>query len=225
VKKATKHLWSWIAAFLLVVAVLVAFLCEFGTTLGLRPVLVVLLAAVCSAISQGIASLWTQRKQRREAAEQLTLENRREQRQDPDDAIEAAATLLKNAVDNYCEQREARCREYPWLLASFSIYCGIFVVHIMMMARSGGSSSFVLGAILATVAMIMAGCSAHEDPAKEGAKPLFDFLKGYEPQSTHAYIAFRARVSDGSWTMQDLIDFAAEEKRLADLRMSARFFT
>ena len=131
--------------------------------------------------------------------------------------------LLKNRVDDYCAQTEARRRQFPWLLSSLLNYCVGFACVAYGFANAIPIwPGVALTITLAFAAMVLAGIRAEDDPPKHGDHVIMRHLAEHAPLSKEAHEALCARLFSGAWRIEDLVGFVAKERSELEL-MRRRF--
>jgi hypothetical protein len=130
---------------------------------------------------------------------------------------------LRAIVDEFCEQREVRARENPWL------YCGLTCsvagfVSIVYMTEGQAKEWFPLihAAVFVFGSMIVAGVVAEREPLDESVETLIARLAGHAPRTQQAYEAFVMKLLDRGDPFTALREFAAIQKQISEVEERRR---
>jgi hypothetical protein len=125
---------------------------------------------------------------------------------------------LRAIVDEFCEQREVRARENPWL------YCGLTCsiagfVSIVYMTDGQLKEWFPLihAAAFVLASMIIAGVLAVQEPLEESVEILIARLAGHAPRTQGAYEDLVMKLLDRGDPFTALREFAANRKQTSEV--------
>lgn len=130
---------------------------------------------------------------------------------------EDATEALIRAVDDYCAQVASRRAQRPWLLSSLVAYLSAFLLFVYGYADGKLDPSdrleILVAATIAIACMLRVGVLSEDNPPEMGTDTALTTLFRYrdEAQCKDRYQELMSKIHKDSWTMEDLVQFAAAE--------------
>lgn len=132
---------------------------------------------------------------------------------EPEDATEE----LIRAIDHYCAQIESRRAQRPWLLASLVAYLCAFLQFVYGYADGYLDRSdwidILIAVTIAIASMLRVGVLSEDNPPEMGVDKALTALFRYRHDALcdTRYQKLMSKLQHESWTMEDLVKFAAAE--------------